>query len=164
MDLHAKLVEAMKAKDDLVKDVLRVVLGEVSTRKARSGKEPRDEEVHATIRSMMARRGRRRVRLRGRSAVKAWLRRRSRVSRSGGLEQRLTHRLVGGRRGQSAGGGEERVEPAAGGEDDGQEGGDGAAGAEVLQAKFGAQQRRRMALDMGRGEGKLHGTQASGRA
>ncbi len=54
MDLHAKLVAAMKAKDDLVKDVLRVVLGEVSTRKARSGKEPRDEEVHAIIRSMMA--------------------------------------------------------------------------------------------------------------
>ena len=54
MDLHAKLVAAMKAKDDLVKDVLRVVLGEVSTRKARTGKEPRDEEVHAIIRSMMA--------------------------------------------------------------------------------------------------------------
>jgi uncharacterized protein YqeY len=53
MDLHAKLVEAMKAKDDLVKDMLRVILGEVSTRKARTGKEPRDDEVHGIIRSMM---------------------------------------------------------------------------------------------------------------
>ncbi len=53
MDLHAKLVEAMKAKDDLVKDLLRVVLGEVSTRKARTGKEPRDDEIHGIIRSMM---------------------------------------------------------------------------------------------------------------
>ena len=54
MDLHAKLVEAMKAKDDLVKDILRVVLGEVSTRKARTGQEPRDEEVHGIIRAVIA--------------------------------------------------------------------------------------------------------------
>ncbi|HVS40476.1 MAG TPA: GatB/YqeY domain-containing protein [Gemmataceae bacterium] len=53
MDLHGKLTEAMKAKDDLAKDMLRVILGEVSTRKARTGKEPRDEEVHAIIRSVM---------------------------------------------------------------------------------------------------------------
>src|SRR5437879_978152 len=46
MDLQAKLREAMKSRDDLARDLLRVVLGEVSTRRARAGKEPSDEEVH----------------------------------------------------------------------------------------------------------------------
>jgi uncharacterized protein YqeY len=54
MDLRAKLQEAIKAKDDLARDVLRVIMGEVSTRQARTGKEPRDEEVHGIIRSMVA--------------------------------------------------------------------------------------------------------------
>jgi uncharacterized protein YqeY len=54
MDLQAKLQEAMKARNELAKNVLRVVLGEVSTRKARSGKEPADEEVHGIIRSLVA--------------------------------------------------------------------------------------------------------------
>ena len=54
MDLQAKLREAMKAKDDLARDVLRVVLGEVSTRRARTGKEPTDEEVHGMIRKLIA--------------------------------------------------------------------------------------------------------------
>src|SRR5947209_7212117 len=54
MDLQAKLREAMKAKDDLARDLLRVVLGEVSTRKARTGKEPGDEEVHGIIRKLVA--------------------------------------------------------------------------------------------------------------
>jgi len=57
MDLQPKLQEAMKARDNLARDVLRVVLGEVSTRRARTGKEPRDEEVHAIIRSMIANNG-----------------------------------------------------------------------------------------------------------
>lgn len=57
MELHAKLQEAMKARDELARDVLRVVLGEVSTRRARTGKEPGDEEVHAIIRSMIANNG-----------------------------------------------------------------------------------------------------------
>jgi len=53
MDLRAKLQEAMKAKDDLARDVLRVIMGEVSTRRARTGKDPGDEEVHAIIRTMV---------------------------------------------------------------------------------------------------------------
>jgi uncharacterized protein YqeY len=54
MDLQAKLREAMKAKDDLARDVLRVVLGEVSTRRARTGKDPTDEEVHGIVRKLIA--------------------------------------------------------------------------------------------------------------
>jgi len=57
MELQAKLQEAMKARNDLARDVLRVIMGEVSTRRARTGKEPRDEEVHAIIRSMVANNG-----------------------------------------------------------------------------------------------------------
>jgi uncharacterized protein YqeY len=54
MDLQAKLREAMKAKDELARDLLRVVLGEVSTRRARTGKEPGDEEVHGIVRKLIA--------------------------------------------------------------------------------------------------------------
>jgi uncharacterized protein YqeY len=54
MNLQAKLQEAMKAKDGLARDVLRVILGEVSTRRARTGKEPTDEEVHGIIRKFIA--------------------------------------------------------------------------------------------------------------
>ena len=54
MDLQAKLQEAVKARNELARDVLRVVMGEVSTRKARTGKEPRDDESHAIIRSLIA--------------------------------------------------------------------------------------------------------------
>ena len=54
MDLQARIQQAVKVRDELARDLLRVILGEVSTRKARTGKEPRDEEVHAIIRSMIA--------------------------------------------------------------------------------------------------------------
>jgi uncharacterized protein YqeY len=54
MDLRGKLQAAIKAGDETARDVLRVIMGEVSTRQARTGKEPRDEEVHAIIRSMVA--------------------------------------------------------------------------------------------------------------
>jgi uncharacterized protein YqeY len=54
MDLQEKLREAMKARDDLAKGLLRVVLGEVSTRRARTGQEPGDEEVQGIIRKVMA--------------------------------------------------------------------------------------------------------------
>jgi uncharacterized protein YqeY len=54
MELQAKLKEAMKSKNDLAKDLLRVILGEVSTRVARTGKEPGDEEVHGIIRKLIA--------------------------------------------------------------------------------------------------------------
>lgn len=54
MELQAKLQEAMKSRNDLARDLLRIILGEVSTRRARTGKEPADAEVHAIIRSMLA--------------------------------------------------------------------------------------------------------------
>ena len=54
MDLQAKLREAMKTKKGLARDVLRVTLGEVSTRRVRTGKEPTDEEVHGIIRKLIA--------------------------------------------------------------------------------------------------------------
>src|SRR5262245_1030129 len=54
MDLRAKLQEAIKAKDELVRNILRVVMGEVSTRQARTGKEPGDTEIHGIIRTLIA--------------------------------------------------------------------------------------------------------------
>jgi uncharacterized protein YqeY len=48
------LREAMKARDELAKGLLRVVLGEVSTRRARTGQEPTGEEVQGIIRKVMA--------------------------------------------------------------------------------------------------------------
>jgi uncharacterized protein YqeY len=54
MDLRAKLQAAIKAGDDLARDVLRVIMGEVSTRQARTGKESSDEEIHGIIRSLVA--------------------------------------------------------------------------------------------------------------
>jgi uncharacterized protein YqeY len=54
MDLRTKLQDAIKAGDDLARDMLRVIMGETSTRKARTGKEPGDDEVFAIIRSMIA--------------------------------------------------------------------------------------------------------------
>jgi uncharacterized protein YqeY len=53
MDLRAKLQEAIKAKDDLARDVLRVLMGEVSTRRGRTGKEPGDDEIAGIIRTML---------------------------------------------------------------------------------------------------------------
>jgi uncharacterized protein YqeY len=54
MDLQGKLREAMKARDDLARDLLRVILGEVSTRRARTGQEPGDDEVQGIIRKVIA--------------------------------------------------------------------------------------------------------------
>jgi len=53
MDLRAKLQEAIKAKDDLARDVLRVLMGEVSTRRGRTGKEPGDDEIAGIVRTML---------------------------------------------------------------------------------------------------------------
>jgi uncharacterized protein YqeY len=53
MDLRGKLQEAMKSGDDLARDLLRIIMGEASTRKARTGKEPSEEEIHGIIRSMI---------------------------------------------------------------------------------------------------------------
>jgi uncharacterized protein YqeY len=54
LNLQAKLQDAIKARDDLARDLLRVILGEVSTRRARTGQEPTDQEVYAFIRKLMA--------------------------------------------------------------------------------------------------------------
>ncbi len=54
MDLPVLLKEAMKSKNDLARDLLRVILGEVSTRRARTGQEPGDEEVYAIVRKVIA--------------------------------------------------------------------------------------------------------------
>jgi uncharacterized protein YqeY len=54
VNLQAKLQEAMKARNDLAKDVLRVIMGEVSTREARTGKAPSDEDIFAIIRKLIA--------------------------------------------------------------------------------------------------------------
>src|SRR5437588_12650821 len=54
VNLQAKLQQAMKAKDNLARDLLRVSLGEVSTRRARTGEEPGDGEVQAIIRKLIA--------------------------------------------------------------------------------------------------------------
>ncbi|HYT90207.1 MAG TPA: GatB/YqeY domain-containing protein [Gemmataceae bacterium] len=53
MDLQAKLKEAVKSRNDLARDLLRVILGEVSTLRARSGKEPTEAEIHSIIRKML---------------------------------------------------------------------------------------------------------------
>jgi uncharacterized protein YqeY len=53
MNLQAKLQEAIKARNDLAKEVLRVVLGEVSTLQARTGKEAGDAEIHGIMRKLM---------------------------------------------------------------------------------------------------------------
>ena len=54
MDLPTMLKQAPKLKDDLSRDLLRVIMGEVSTRRARTGQEPGDEEVHGIIRKLIA--------------------------------------------------------------------------------------------------------------
>jgi len=54
MDLQAQLKEAMKARNELAKNLLRIVMGEVSTLKARTGKEPADTEIHGIIRRIIA--------------------------------------------------------------------------------------------------------------
>jgi uncharacterized protein YqeY len=54
MNLQAMLQEAIKSKNEVARDALRLIMGEVSTRRARTGKEPADAEVHAIIRSMIA--------------------------------------------------------------------------------------------------------------
>jgi uncharacterized protein YqeY len=54
MDLPAMLKEAVKSRNDLARDLLRVIMGEVSTRRARTGKEPGEEEVCGIIRKLIA--------------------------------------------------------------------------------------------------------------
>jgi uncharacterized protein YqeY len=74
MDLRAKLQEAMKTGNDLARDMLRVIMGETSTRKARTGKEPSDEDVFAIVRSMIGhnKETRHELEQRGRTAHEAY--------------------------------------------------------------------------------------------
>jgi uncharacterized protein YqeY len=51
--LRTKLTEARRSKAEAQKNVLSVVLGEVSTFEARSGKPPGDEEVEKMIRKVI---------------------------------------------------------------------------------------------------------------
>jgi len=44
---------AMKAKDDVRRNILRVVLGDVETQEARTGKTLEDEQVHKVIRKLI---------------------------------------------------------------------------------------------------------------
>ena len=76
MDLQAQLREAMKAKNDLARDLLRVILGEVSTRRARTGKEPGEEEIHGIIRALITNNSETRKELeqRGQTAHEAYAR------------------------------------------------------------------------------------------
>ena len=54
MDLQAQLREAIKSRNDLAKNLLRIVMGEVSTLRARTGKESADSEIHGIIRRIIA--------------------------------------------------------------------------------------------------------------
>jgi uncharacterized protein YqeY len=51
--LRTKLTEARRSKAEVQRSVLTVVLGEVSTFEARSGKPPGDEEVEKMIRKVI---------------------------------------------------------------------------------------------------------------
>jgi uncharacterized protein YqeY len=51
--LRNKLTEARRSKSEAQKNVLTVVLGEVSTYQARSGKPPGDDEVEKMIRKVI---------------------------------------------------------------------------------------------------------------
>jgi uncharacterized protein YqeY len=51
--LRAKLLEARKARSEAQKNVLTVVLGDISTFEANHGKAPADEEVEKTIRKLI---------------------------------------------------------------------------------------------------------------
>lgn len=52
VELKAKLVQAMKDKDDAAKSILRVLIGNISNREAKGGS-LKDEEVHSIIRSLI---------------------------------------------------------------------------------------------------------------
>ena len=54
MDLQVMLKDAMKSKNDLARDLLRVIMGEASTLRARTGREPGDVEVQGIIRKLIA--------------------------------------------------------------------------------------------------------------
>jgi uncharacterized protein len=51
--LKAAIARAVKDKDEVARDVLRLALGEVQTAEARGGKPLRDEEVVAIVRKLV---------------------------------------------------------------------------------------------------------------
>ncbi len=51
--LRAKLTEATKAGNTTARDVLRVILGDMSQQEARTGKEPTDAEIEKYVRKLI---------------------------------------------------------------------------------------------------------------
>jgi uncharacterized protein YqeY len=52
-DLKAKITVAVKAKDEVARDVLRLALGEVQTGEARASRPLKDEEIAAIIKKLV---------------------------------------------------------------------------------------------------------------
>ena len=51
--IKKQMIEAMKQKNTIAKEVLRVALGEIQTAEARSGKPPTDEQAAALVRKLI---------------------------------------------------------------------------------------------------------------
>ena len=52
-DIKARITKAMKEKDEVARDVLRVAFGEVQKLEANAGKDLRDDEVAAVLRKLV---------------------------------------------------------------------------------------------------------------
>lgn len=52
-DLKARIARAVKEKDDVVRDVLRLAFGETQTAEARAGRALKDEEVAAVLKKLV---------------------------------------------------------------------------------------------------------------
>ncbi len=52
-DLKARITQAVKAKDEVARDVLRLAFGEMQTAEARSGRPNTDEEAAAILRKLV---------------------------------------------------------------------------------------------------------------
>ncbi|HHH11664.1 MAG TPA: hypothetical protein ENK23_06290 [Sorangium sp.] len=51
-EIRSRMKAAMKARNDIEKEVLRVCLGEITTHEARDGKSMSDEDVHRILRKL----------------------------------------------------------------------------------------------------------------
>ena len=51
--IKARMFQAIKAKSDIEKEILRVAVGEITTEAARPGRTGSDEEVHAILRKLV---------------------------------------------------------------------------------------------------------------
>ncbi len=52
-ELKSRITRAMKEKDDVARDVLRLALSEIQAAEARSGRAPTDEEAAAILRKLV---------------------------------------------------------------------------------------------------------------